>query len=78
MVVEKGMCERGRKTEREEHRELICRIFPQSHWLGKQDGLDFVSSCNHQGLKPRVLKVSRLAGIKLGGHHAGPGKKADK
>lgn len=55
MVVEKGMCERGRKTQREKHTgNSYAEYFPK-------DGLDF-SSCNHQG-----LKVSRLAGIKLGG-----------
>ena len=35
-------------------------MFSQSHWLGKWEGLNFMSSYNQQGLKPTVLKVRRL------------------
>ena len=31
-----------------------------SNWLGKQQGLSFMSSGNQWGLKPRVLKISVL------------------
>ena len=30
------------------------------NWLGEQDRMNFVSSCNHLGLKSRDLKVRRL------------------
>lgn len=51
----------GERQKREEHTgEHTRRTFPQSHWLGKQEGLIFVSSCNQLGLKHGVLKVSRL------------------
>ena len=33
------------------------RIFPQSHCLGKREGLIFVSSSNQWGLKTGVLKI---------------------
>ena len=50
-----------RAREREEHTgECTKRTFPQSHWLGKQEGLKFVSYCNQRGLKPEVLKVGRI------------------
>ena len=34
--------------------ECTRRMFPQSYWLRKQKGLNFVSFCNQQSLKPRV------------------------
>ena len=30
------------------------------HWLGKQEGLNYLSSCSQQRLKPEVLSISRL------------------
>lgn len=40
--------------------ECTRRTFPHGHWLGKREGLEFVSSCNKQGLKPGALKVKGL------------------
>ena len=35
------------KGEREERTgERTKRTFPHTHWLGKQEGLHFLSSCN--------------------------------
>ena len=53
MVTEKG--------RREDHTEKHTRrIFLKRYWLGKQEGLDFVSSHNQCSLKTKVLKVSVL------------------
>lgn len=48
--------ERQRQREKEKHIER----FPQSHLFGKQEGLNFINSCNQQSFKPGVLKVSGL------------------
>lgn len=48
-----------KKDEREERRgEHTRRMFPHSYWLGKQEGLNFVSPCNQRGLKPDLLTLS--------------------
>lgn len=52
--------------------------FPQRHWLGKQEGLDFMSSCNQRGLKQGVLKVSGLTRIEPGKHCTIHEEKGDK
>jgi len=54
VVIKKGKRERG--ICRGMHKENV----PQNHGLGKQEGLNFVSSCNQGGLKPGVLNVSVL------------------
>lgn len=36
------------------------RTLSQSHWLGKQDGLIFMSFCNQWGTKTGVLEVHQL------------------
>ena len=41
MVVEKGERKREKYTQKQTRRTL-----PQSHWLGKREGLNFVRSCN--------------------------------
>ena len=38
----------------------IRKILPQSHWLSKGQGLNFVSFCNHQGSKTGDSKVPKL------------------
>ena len=48
------------KGERGEHTRKCTRTLPQIYWLGKEEGMISVSSCNQQGLKPGVLKVSEL------------------
>lgn len=53
MVMEKV---RDRLT----HRECMGKRNPHSNWLGKQEGPNVMSSCNRQGLKPGVLKLSGL------------------
>lgn len=51
---------KGRGRETEEHTWACTRrTFPHSYWLGKFDGLNFISSCNQWGLKPGVIKVTR-------------------
>ena len=35
-------------------------MFAHSNWLGKQESLNFLSSCNQGALKPGVLKVTML------------------
>lgn len=47
-----------RVREKAEYRQINKENVSQR--LGKQEGLNFVSSCNQQGLKPGVLKVSGL------------------
>ena len=59
VVAEKGGGHTGECTQ---------RMLPQSHWLGKREGLNFMSSCNQGGLKAGVLKVSGLGWNRLGGH----------
>ena len=34
------------------------KMNPCSNWLRKQEGPNFMNSCNQWSLKPRVLKVS--------------------
>ena len=53
MVMEKV---RDRRT----HRECMGKRNPHSNGLGKQEGPNVMSSCNQQGLKPGVLKLSGL------------------
>lgn len=49
------------KSKREEHvGECTKRTFPESPWLGRLEGLNFMSCCNRWGLMPRVLKVCGL------------------
>ena len=55
MVTNKG----ERETEREAHRGIQMRTFLPNHWLRKQ-GWSFMSFFDQWGLKPGVLKVSRL------------------
>lgn len=45
---------RERKGLTEEH---TMKTLPQSHCLGKQEGLIFMNSCNQWGLKIGVLEV---------------------
>lgn len=52
VVTEKGK----RRALRRTHNENVSPI----HWLGKQEGLNFVGSCNQRGFKPEVLSVSGL------------------
>lgn len=42
--------------------QLTWRTLAQSHWLGIQEGLVFMNSCNQQELKTGVLKVSWFGG----------------
>ena len=65
---------------REEHvGEHIRRAPPQIPWVGKQEGLNFMSSCNQQGLKSGVLKISGLGWDGARGYYCAlPGKKEGK
>ena len=36
------------------------RRFPQNHWLGKGEGLNFMSSWNQHVLKPGLVMVNRF------------------
>lgn len=47
--------ERGRGAHRRMHREML----PQTHLLGKQRRLNFMSCHNQWNLKPRVLQRQR-------------------
>ena len=61
------LCSLRRVREREEHTgEHTSRTFPQSHLLGKWEGLNFMSSCNQQNLKLRVLKLSAFGWDRAG------------
>lgn len=53
-VVEKGKRQTG--TQGSPHGEDE----PPKQLAWKVRGTDFMSSCNHRGLKPGILKVSRL------------------
>lgn len=55
MVAEKSEREREREGERNRERgthrgEHTRRIYPQTHCLGKKEDLNFMNSCNQQGL----------------------------
>ena len=54
MVTEK------RQRQGNTHRGAHGKMNPQSHLLGKREGLIFVSSCNQRSSKAGVAKVSRL------------------
>ena len=41
---------------------------PHSNWLGKWEGMNFMSYFNQWDLKPRILKVSMLGSVKFQGH----------
>ena len=52
-------CSYGAGKERDWYTgQHMYQMNPHSNWLGKQERLKFVISCNKWGLKPRVLKVS--------------------
>lgn len=53
-----------RRVRGGEHTRKCTRTFPHNHWLGKQKGLNFVSSCNQQGLRKNPAVV--LVGCTLG------------
>ena len=47
-----------RVKDRPTHRGCTGKMNPHSNWLGKQEGLNFMSSCKQWGVKPKVVKVS--------------------
>ena len=53
------------KSERHISAQRNTRMNPHSNWLGKREGLSFVSSCNQWGLKLGVLKVSVIGSVSL-------------
>lgn len=57
--------ERGhdyRERQKENTVEYSKETLPQSHWLGKQEGLSFVSTGDHRGLNTEGLMFNRLGG----------------
>ena len=62
VVVGRELQSWRRARNRLAHRGVHRKTNPHSNWLGKQEGLNFLSSCNQWGLKPRVLKVTCLVG----------------
>ena len=70
-VVGKGEREKGTG-------EHTKRTFPHSHWLGKQEGLHFVSSCNQQCVKSGVFKGIRFSWFRALRYSTAHGQRAGK
>ena len=64
-----------RVRDRLAHRGVHGEDDSPLQWLGKQEGLSFMSSYNQQGLKPGVLKVSGLGWGEPRGHCTALGEK---
>ena len=54
-----AVVEKGQETDQLTGQHMR-KMIPHSNWLGKQEGLNFMSSCNQMGLKPGIFKVSVL------------------
>ena len=64
MVTETGE-EKKKERERSEYKGDHTRTLPQSYWLGKEEGLTFVSFYSQRGSKSRVLEVELVQGAAM-------------
>lgn len=62
-VVGRELQSLRRGRERLAYGEHMGKRNPHGNWLGKQEGMNIMSSCNQWSLKPGVLKSFVLTGL---------------